>query len=219
MSDEQHTQAPDDPSGPGWRDVTTGGVTQDGDMVRAGRRWSQARPGETVCDGDLVRRRIQPQAIDPDDPSGPGWRDLEPDEILQDGDMFKNGWRWEYTCNPGAQARYGGNRGYRRRIEPQPSNSEPETIDDLRQLRERAQKAEHELASETKRYRDSFRDHHRDGQRQIVEALRIWLRPVLELVADDSEDCAPLAVAVLGYLPDIARRLIEETVDEGNGQR
>ena len=60
MSDEQ-TQATDDPSGPGWRDVTTGGVTQDGDMVRCDGQWCEARLGETVTDGDIVRRRIEQQ--------------------------------------------------------------------------------------------------------------------------------------------------------------
>ena len=60
MSNEQ-TQQADDPSGPGWRDVTTGSVTQDGDMVRADGQWCEARPGETVFDGDIVRRRIEQQ--------------------------------------------------------------------------------------------------------------------------------------------------------------
>jgi hypothetical protein len=81
---------------------------------------------------------------------------------------------------------------------------------ELERCRERAQLAEHELATETKRYRDAFNDHHRDGQRQIVGSLRVWLRPVLELVAENPEDSAPLAIAVLGYLPQIAGRLIEE---------
>ena len=66
MNNEQQTQQADDPSGPGWRDVTTGGVTQDGDMVRAGDNfplgpWVLAEPGETVTDDDVVRRRIEPQ--------------------------------------------------------------------------------------------------------------------------------------------------------------
>ena len=51
---EQQTQATDDPSGPGWRDVMTGGVTQDGDMVRTYGHWGEARPDETVFDDDVV---------------------------------------------------------------------------------------------------------------------------------------------------------------------
>jgi predicted RNase H-like nuclease (RuvC/YqgF family) len=68
-----------------------------------------------------------------DDPSGPGWRDVGPDEILQVGDMFDNRGRWERTGNPGITADEGRGGTYRRRIEPQqPSDSEPETMDDLR---------------------------------------------------------------------------------------
>ncbi len=184
-----------------------------------------------------------------DDPSGPGWRDVGPDEILQTGDMFAVGDHWEATQNVGTKAfRYG--IGYRRRIEPeQPSDSEPEAMQQLRervatlhslaemsrrqvedearkveQLKDRVQgltrelsdavearqKAEHELATETKRYRVSFQDRYRDGQQRTAEALQTWLRPVLELVAEHPEDCSSLAVAVLGYLPGIASRLIEE---------
>ena len=66
-----------------------------------------------------------------DDPSGPGWRDLEPHEILQAGDMFKHGGYWQATQHAGQPAV--DEWTYRRRIEPQqPSDSEPETIDDLR---------------------------------------------------------------------------------------
>jgi soluble cytochrome b562 len=60
-----------------------------------------------------------------DDPSGPGWRDVEPDELLQDGDMLKNNTGlWFRTRVPGMLAREGGGGTYRRRIEPQqPSDS------------------------------------------------------------------------------------------------
>ena len=55
-----------------------------------------------------------------DDPSGPGWRDVEPDEILQDGDMLKNNTGlWLRTGAPGRLAREGYGGTYRRRIEPQ----------------------------------------------------------------------------------------------------
>jgi len=40
VNNEQQTQQADDPSGPGWRDVMTGGVTQHGDMVH--RVWQRA---------------------------------------------------------------------------------------------------------------------------------------------------------------------------------
>jgi len=67
-----------------------------------------------------------------DDPSGLGWRDVLPGEILQAGDMYPIRERWEPTASVGAKARVCGN-GYRRRIEPQqPSDSEPDIVDDLR---------------------------------------------------------------------------------------
>ncbi len=49
-----------------------------------------------------------------------------------------------------------------------------------------------------------------EAQAQLVDRLQKWLRPVLELVAEHPEDASPLAVAVLGFLPGIASRLIEE---------
>jgi hypothetical protein len=62
-----------------------------------------------------------------DDPSGPGWRDVGPDEILQTDDRFWVVDHWEATQNVGTKSfRYG--TGYRRRIvqqQQQPSESEP----------------------------------------------------------------------------------------------
>lgn len=52
-----------------------------------------------------------------DDPSGDGWRDVEPDELLQDGDMLKNNTGlWLRTRMPGRLAREGYGGTYRRRI-------------------------------------------------------------------------------------------------------
>ena len=171
-----------------------------------------------------------------DDPSGPGWRDVGRDEILQTGDMFWLIDHWEATQNVGTKSfRYGN--GYRRRIEQQqPSDTEPETMEDLRrrlaecevllaeadrggqqvnaelqQLRERVQT----LTLERDRYRNQLAgaiEHSSAAaaRQQVLEALQTWLRPVLELVAEHPEDASPLAVAVLGFLPGIASRLIEE---------
>ena len=211
-----------------------------------------------------------------DDPSGPGWRDVEPDELLRHGDLFWNVDHWQATQHAGQPAV--DERTYRRRIEPQqPSDSEPETMEDLRtrlaacevllaeaggsgqqvnaelqQLREQVrdltrqaqldavelqqlreqlatlmvnydrtktqlwdavearQKAERELATETKCYRDSFKASHKAGQQQVLEELQKWMRPVLEVVADHPDHSSILAVSVLEFLPQIASRLIEE---------
>ena len=184
MNNEQQTQQADDPSGPGWRDVTTGGVTQHGDMVRVDDnfplgRWALAEPGETVTDDDVVRRRIEPQ---------------------------------------------------------QPSDSEPETMEDLRRrlaecevLLAEADRGGQQVNAELQQLREQVttltreRDRYRNqlagaiehssaaaGRQQVLEELQKWLRPVLELVAEHPEDASPLAVAVLGFLPGIASRLIEE---------
>jgi len=200
-----------------------------------------------------------------DDPSGPGWRDVEDREKLQAGDMFWLKDHWEATNNVGylASASAQGTR-YRRRIEPeQPSDSEPETMEDLRrrlaecevllaeadrggeqvnaelqQLRERLATSQHlaemsrrqvadeagkverlkeqvatltrELRAERDNGMTALRSQNRLGQEALAEALQTWLRPVLELVAEHPEDASPLAVAVLGFLPGIASRLIEE---------
>jgi len=167
-----------------------------------------------------------------DDPSGDGWRDVGPDEFLQTGDMFETPGKWCYTTYPGLRAAEGGGGPYRRRIEPQqPSDSEPETMEDLRtrlaecevllaeaggsgeqvnaelqQLREQVQT----LTQERDRYQAWLQQHHTTGQQSAIKKLERWLRPVLEVVAEHPEDASPLAVAVLGYLPGIASRLIEE---------
>ena len=198
-----------------------------------------------------------------DDPSGDGWRDVGPDEILQTGDMFWVVDHWEATHNAGTKSfRYGN--GYRRRIEPQqPSDSDPGIVEDLRrrlaecevllaeaersgqqvnaelqQLRKQLATSQHlagmsrrhvadeagkveqlkqqlrELTQELKDKSDSYQmclqSHYKAGQRSAIDKLQPWLRPVLELVAEHPEDASPLAVAVLGYLPGIASRLIEE---------
>jgi hypothetical protein len=217
VSDEQTTA--DDPSGPGWRWVEAREVLRDDDMQQgSGGVWRATRySGQPAIDNKTFRRRIEPEPPQPND--------SEQETI----DSWKFRLAKMLECNPQLEA-----------LMAEAERGAGQANAELQELRERVatwtadydrtkcqlwdavearQKAERELASETKRYRDAFRDHHRDGQRQIVEALRIWLRPVLEVVADDPEDSAPLAVAVLGCLPQIANRLIEETVDEARGQR
>ena len=166
-----------------------------------------------------------------DDPSGPGWRDVEVGEILQVGDMVQRHHKWSRRGAAGkwsrtrAAGRPAGAQRYRRRIEQQqPSDTEPETMESLRkrlaecergsqqanaelqQLREQVQT----LTLERDRYQSWLKGHHKAGQESLAEALQKWLRPVLELVAEHPDDCSPLAVAVLGYLPGIASRLIDE---------
>ena len=89
----EQTQQADDPSGPGWRDVEVGEILQPDDMLSDGTRWSHTDAAGTPCAWqDVYRRRIEPQQQPqpqqtPDDPSGDGWRDVGPDEILQEGDV------------------------------------------------------------------------------------------------------------------------------------
>jgi hypothetical protein len=169
-----------------------------------------------------------------DDPSGPGWRDLGPDEILQTGDMVQRHHRWSRTRAAGRPA---GAQRYRRRIEQQqPSDSQPETMEDLRRrlaecevLLDEADRGGQQVNAELQQLREQVatltreRDRYRNqlagaiehssaaaAQQQVLEALQTWLRPVIELVAEHPDDCGPLAVSVLGYLPGIASRLIEE---------
>ena len=75
-----------------------------------------------------------------DDPSGPGWRDLGLDEPIEQGDVYTpDGYNWLESDSIGRRPIEFPNRleypylRYRRRIEPQqPSDSEPETVHDLR---------------------------------------------------------------------------------------
>jgi len=275
MNNEQQTQQQqaDDPSGPGWRWVDANEFLRDDDMQRGdGGIWRATRhPGQHAIDSHTYRRRIEPQPqaephTNPDDPSGPGWRDVGPDEILQTGDMFHAAGKWCRVFPIGLRADTGdGGTQYRRRIEPpQPSDSEPETMEDLRrrlaecevllaeadrggqqvnaelqQLREQLATSQHLAEMSRRQVQDEAgkveqlkeqlqtltreRDRYRNqlagaiehssaaaGRQQVLESLQAWLRPVLELVAEHPDDASPLAVAVLGYLPGIASRLIEE---------
>ena len=187
-----------------------------------------------------------------DDPGGPGWRDVWPDEVLRHGDLFWNVDHWQATQHAGQPAV--DERTYRRRIEPQQSSdSEPDLRQrlaeaealvaeaerggqqvnaELQQLREQLRELTGQTqcdAAELQQLREQVqaltmdRDRYRnqlegaiehsnapEAQAQLVDRLQAWLRPVLELVAEHPEDASPLAVAVLGYLPGIASRLIKE---------
>jgi chromosome segregation ATPase len=117
----------------------------------------------------------------------------------------------------------------------QPSDSEPDIVEDLRkrlaecevllaeadrggqqvnaelqQLREQVRDLTRELKDKSDSYQICLRNHYKAGQRSAIDRLQTWLRPVIELVAEHPDDCSPLAVSVLGYLPGIASRLIEE---------
>jgi Spy/CpxP family protein refolding chaperone len=200
---------PEQPSDsePGWRDVTTGSVTQDGDMVRVDGQWCEARPGETVFDGDIVRRRIQqPQPSDSESETMEQLRRrLAECEVLL------------------AEADRGGQQV---NAELQQLRKQVQTLHNLaemsrRQVADEAGKVEQlkeqmqTLTQERDRYRNQLAgaiEHSGapEAQAQLVDRLQKWLRPVLELVAEHPEDASPLAVAVLGFLPGIASRLIEE---------
>jgi len=120
------------------------------------------------------------QAQATDDPSGPGWRDVGPDEILQVGDMFWVVDHWEATQNVGTKSfRYGN--GYRRRIEPQqPSDSEPETVHDLRKrlaecevLLAEADRGGQQVNAELQQLREQVRDLTRQVQFDAVELQQL----------------------------------------------
>jgi hypothetical protein len=225
MNDEQ-TQQADDPSGAGWRDVEVGDSVCEGDM------WSNYPPEwHTTESIGQHRRRIEPEQ--PSD-SEPGWRDVTTGSVTQDGDMVRVDGQW-CEARPGETV-FDGDIVRRRIQQPQPSDSEPETMEDLRlrlaeaeslvaeaersgqQVNAELQQLKEQVATLT-RERDRYRNQlsgaieHSStaaARQHVLEALQTWLRPVLELVAEHPEDASPLAVAVLGYLPGIASRLIEE---------
>jgi len=63
-----------------------------------------------------------------DDPSGPGWRDVEVGEVLQSDDMLSDGTRWSHTDAAGTPCAW--QDVYRRRIEPQQQPQPQQTPDD-----------------------------------------------------------------------------------------
>jgi hypothetical protein len=88
------------------------------------------------------------QAQQADDPSGDGWRWVRQGEALRHGDVEHIDGDWHPTTEAGYTCPR--NHSYRRRIEPQqPSDSEPET---MQQLKEQVQT----LTRERDRYRNQL---------------------------------------------------------------
>jgi hypothetical protein len=253
VSDEQ-TQQADDPSGPGWRDVEVGEILRPGDVFRDGHNvWAYTEnTGVTVRDGwqRKYRRRIEPQQQPSDSEAVIDHRQCVKalQQIAQladtgskahkerfcpngEGDGIANGWRVAEAMREVANSVVGGVS-----LQQQPSDSEPETMEDLRRrlaecevLLAEYERSGQQVNAELQQLRDQVqtltreRDRYRNqlsgaiehsspaaARQQVLEALQTWLRPVLELVAEHPEDCSSLAVAVLGFLPGIASRLIEE---------
>jgi ElaB/YqjD/DUF883 family membrane-anchored ribosome-binding protein len=179
-------------------------------------------------EGKTMNDEQQTQATD--DPSGPGWRDVEPDELLRHGDLFWHVDHWQATQHAGQPAV--DERTYRRRIEPQqPSDSEPDIVEDLRTrldeyevLLDEAERSGQQVNAELQQLREQvatltqerdrlqswLQQHHTTGQQSAIKKLERWLKPVVKVVADHPDDSSILAVSVLEFLPQIAGRLIEE---------
>jgi hypothetical protein len=176
---------------------------------------------------------VSEQTQQADDPSGPGWRDVGPRERIEQGDVYIcSGVGWLESDAIGRLPSEFPNLRYRRRIEPeQPSDTEPETMEDLRrrlaecevllaeaerggeqvnaelqQLREQVLA----LTLERDRYQSWLQQHHTTGQQSAVKKLERWLRPVVKVVSDHPDHSSILAVSVMEFLPQIASRLIEE---------
>jgi hypothetical protein len=249
MNDEQQTQQADDPSGPGWRDVSSGEILHVDDMVERDNGWGRTRAAGTPAGYQRYRRRIEPQQPSDSEPVIDHRQCVKAlQQISQlgdtdskvhkerfcpngEGDGIANGWRVAEAMREVANSVVGGVS-----LQQQPSDSEPETMEDLRlrlaeaeslvaeaersgqQVNAELQQLKEQVATLT-RERDRYRNQlsgaieHSStaaARQHVLEALQTWLRPVLELVAEHPEDASPLAVAVLGYLPGIASRLIEE---------
>jgi hypothetical protein len=119
-----------------------------------------------------------------------------------EGDGIANGWRVAEAMREVANNVVGGVS-----LQQQPSDSEPET---MQQLREQVQDLKQELKDKSDTYQICLRNHYKAGQRSAIDKLQAWLRPVLEVVADHPDDTSILAASVLEFLPQIALRLIEE---------
>ena len=83
MTNEQQTQATDDPSGPGWRDVSSGEILHVDDMVERDNGWGRTRAAGTPAGYQRYRRRIEPQP-QPSDSDSETMEDLR--RRLENGD-------------------------------------------------------------------------------------------------------------------------------------
>jgi len=194
VSDEQQTQQADDPSGEGWRDVEPDEILQHGDMFPNGGQWERTgNPGLRAREGrgGTYRRRIepQPQAINPDDPRGDGWRDLGLDEPIEQGDVYTpDGYNWLESDSIGRRPIEFPNRleyphlRYRRRIEPpqQPSDSEPETMEQLRthlatsqHLLEMSRRQVRDEAGKVEQLKEQVRDLTQQAQLDAVDLQQL----------------------------------------------
>ena len=68
MNNEQQTQQADDPSGPGWRDVSSGEILHVDDMVERDNGWGRTRAAGTPAGYQRYRRRIEPQQTSDSEP-------------------------------------------------------------------------------------------------------------------------------------------------------
>lgn len=187
VSTEQ-TQQADDPSGPGWRWVEVGEWVEPTDMWEylPGKWCGNASLGALCVTANYYRRRIEPQQPSDSEPETIDSWEMRLAKMTQ--------WNLELEALVNEAERSG-----------QQVNAE------LQQLREQVTT----LTQERDRYRNQLAgaiEHSKapEAQAQLVDRLQAWLRPVLEVVAEHPEDASPLAVAVLGFLPQIASRLIEE---------
>jgi len=215
VSNEQ-TQQADDPSGDGWAWVAKGDTVREGDMWRSGAcSWCTAeRVGETVQYNAQYRRRIEQQQPSDSEPetmeqlrkrlAAAVRQNVELADELEDVRRSKTAHQRIAKASVEraqeaeallAEVERGG----------QQVNAE------LQQLREQVQT----LTRERDRYRNQLAgaiEHSKapEAQAQLVDRLQMWLRPVLEVVADHPDHSSILAASVLEFLPQIASRLIEE---------
>jgi len=246
---EQQTQQADDPSGPGWRWVMQGEALRHGDVQKIDGEWHPTiEAGYTCPRNHSYRRRIEPQQPSDSEPEIDHRQCVQAlQQIAQladtgseahkkrfcrngAGDGIANGWRVAEAMREVANNVVGG------LSLPQPSDSEPETMEQLRRrlaeceaLVAEAERSGQQVNAELQQLRDQVlaltleRDRYRnqlagaiehskapEAQAKLVDRLQAWLRPVLEVVSDHPDHSSILAVSVLEFLPQIASRLIEE---------
>jgi len=211
VNNEQQTQAADDPSGPGWRDVGDKEPLQSGDMYWGENEWQPTQHIGVLAYiyGTGYRRRIEPPQ--PSDSEPETMEDLRRrlDAAVRQNVELADELANEQNKKGAYKAIL--KRTMERAMEAEALVAEAERSGqqvnaELQQLREQVQT----LTTERDRLQSWLQQHHTTGQQSAVKKLERWLRPVLEVVAEHPEDASPLAVAVLGYLPGIASRLIEE---------
>lgn len=221
MTEPQPQANPDDRSGSGWRSLTTGEVTQDSQMLQNGEDWVAIHDSETLT---IFRRHTEPPQPTPDHPSD---SEATPDHDRKGERQVNNEQTRQIRLLERAAdalealqhllgAALKSNEGLEQELKGAlRSKAELERTvqryqNQLTGAQEQVERLSRELLAERDRCAKSLTQKYDAGCDAAISTIEKWLSPVVGLMAEAPEDCGPLATVLLGYLPQIADRMIQE---------